>query len=250
MIKIFRVLLLFLIPISCHSTGGIVHHNDIKISKLADGVWVHTSHYIYPNGFKMSSNGMIVQNNDSLILIDTAWGELKTLELLNKIKVKINLPIKKALITHSHGDRASGVDILKSAGIKVYSHPKTRKFTVQQGTAVPNEVFYQLREPGSSIKFSDVEVSYLGHAHTEDNLVVWLPKSKILFGGCSIRALKAKSLGSTADSDINSWLDVIEHLNSKYKNIFVVPGHGQVGGKNLLTHTEKLLKQHMQNSLN
>ncbi len=91
--------------------------HEIKITKLDEGVWLHTSFYIYPSGIKFPSNGLIVKEGKSLTLIDTAWGELQTQSLLDKIKLNINLPVTKAVVTHAHGDRASGVDILEAQGI-------------------------------------------------------------------------------------------------------------------------------------
>ncbi|WP_340678236.1 hypothetical protein [Paraglaciecola sp.] len=63
--------------------------DEIQITKLDDGVWLHTSFYIYPNGIKFPSNGLIIKEGQNLTLIDTAWGELQTVKLLNAIELKI-----------------------------------------------------------------------------------------------------------------------------------------------------------------
>ena len=53
----------------------------IQIIKLDEGVWMHTSYYTYPNHVKFPSNGLIVKEGHQLTLIDTAWGELQTVQL-------------------------------------------------------------------------------------------------------------------------------------------------------------------------
>jgi len=217
--------------------------STIQIRNLTEGVWVHTSTYSYPNAVKFSSNGLIVQDGKELILIDTAWGELQTVELLRAIELKINLPVTTAIITHAHGDRAAGVDILESAGIEVTSHPLTQRITKEHGLPVPDNVFNDLATPQSTTKAGKLEVIFPGPAHAMDNLLVWLPDKKILFGGCAIRAISATSAGNTAHGDIESWIEVMKFLRSQYKSATtVIPGHGEVGGIELIGHTARLLE--------
>jgi len=86
-----------------------------------------------------------------------------------------------------------------------------------------------------------VSVYYPGAGHTEDNIVVWLPKEKILFGGCLVKSLHAKHLGYTEDAVISEWPNSIQKIINRYPDIkLVVPGHGSIGDVSLLTHTQKL----------
>jgi len=216
--------------------------NPIKITKLDDGVWMHTSYYTYPNNVKFPSNGLIVKEGHQLTLIDTAWGELQTVQLLKAIKLEINLPVSKAIVTHAHSDRAAGVDVLESSGVEVYSHPLTKRFTIENGSPVPNNTLDAISEAGSSMKFGKLDVFFPGAAHAMDNLMVWLPDNKILFGGCAIRAMNSTSAGNTVHGDIQSWSQVIKRVKEEYKNaMVVVPGHGDFGGIELLAHTEKMV---------
>ena len=208
---------------------------NVEITKIGDGVWLHTSFYIYPNGVKFPSNGLIIKEGQSLTLIDTAWGELQTVNLLSVIESQIKLPVTKALVTHAHSDRASGVDVLESKGVKVFSHPLTKQLTIEQGAPVPDNVISELKEEGSLVKFGSFEVFFPGAGHAMDNLMVWLPKRKILFGGCAIRSLDSKSAGNIVHGDINSWLKITKQLKDKYNDAsLVVPGHGKVGGLSYL----------------
>jgi len=214
----------------------------IQIIKLDEGVWMHTSYYTYPNHVKFPSNGLIVKEGNTLTLIDTAWGELQTVQLLETIKLEINLPVSKAIVTHAHSDRAAGVDVLESSGVEVYSHPLTKRFTIENGSPVPNHTLDAILEAGSSMKFGSLEVFFPGAAHAMDNVMVWLPEKHILFGGCAIRAMSSTSAGNTVHGDIQSWAQVIKHVQEEYRNaVLVVPGHGDFGGTELLTHTEKMV---------
>jgi len=239
----FSTILVFSILLCLQTLSFAQAAKSIQIRNLTEGVWVHTSTYTYPNAVKFPSNGLIVQDGEELILIDTAWGELQTLELLEAIESQINLPVTTAIVTHAHGDRAAGVDVLESVGIEVTSHPLTQRITKEHGLPVPNNIFNNLTTPRSTAKAGKLEVIFPGPAHAMDNILVWLPDEKILFGGCAIRAISATSAGNTAHGDIESWIKVMKFLRSQYKSATtVIPGHGEVGGIELIDHTARLVE--------
>jgi len=239
----FSTILVFSILLCLQTLSFAQAAKSIQIRNLAEGVWLHTSTYTYPNAAKFPSNGLIVQDGEELILIDTAWGELQTVELLKAIESQINLPVTTAIVTHAHGDRAAGVDVLESVGIEVTSHPLTQRITKEHGLPVPNNVFNNLTTPRSTAKAGKLEVIFPGPAHAMDNLLVWLPDEKILFGGCAIRAISATSAGNTAHGDIESWIEVMAFLRDQYKSATtVIPGHGEVGGIELIDHTARLVE--------
>ena len=49
------------------------------------------------------------------------------------------------------------------------------------------------------------EVFYPGAGHTQDNLVVWIPEAKLLFGGCLIKEERARHIGNVTDADLQGW---------------------------------------------
>lgn len=234
---------LFLIILCAPLLSFSKTESNIQLRKLAEGVWMQTSAYTYPNGVEFPSNGLVVKQGDELILIDTAWGELKTVELLHVIKQEINLPISKAIVTHAHSDRAAGVDVLEAQGIEVYSLPLTQRLTIEHGLPVPNKTLKFLDEPGSTTQFGKLEVLFPGPAHAMDNLMVWLPAHKILFGGCALRSTAATGAGNTSHGDVESWIKVMALISERYRNAtIVVPGHGEPGGVELIKHTLELVR--------
>lgn len=216
---------------------------DILLRKIAPGVWIHTTCYTFPGDFRFPSNGLVIQDNDSLILIDTGWGEIITSRLLEKIERDIGYPVRQAIITHSHYDRIAGADLLESRGIKTWVHPTTQRLAMQQGIPVPDDTLGGLHKPGSFRSMRSVEVFYPGHAHAPENIMVWLPEKQILFGGCPVREIASNSLGNTADANLVSWQEAIRLTLSRYpKAKIVVPGHGEPGGIELLQHTLRLFE--------
>ncbi len=216
---------------------------DLEVSELRPGVWIHTSWYTYPNGVRFPSNGLIVRDGDRLLLIDTAWGELVTEELLDWIDATLRLTIAGAVVTHSHHDRIGGAAALTRRGIPVLAHPLTRRFAAEQGLPIP-DTLAGVGAVGSSARVGPAEVFYPGPAHARDNLMVWLPGSGILFGGCAVRPSSATSLGNVAHADVAGWPSAVERAELRFRSAeLVVPGHGDVGGVELLRHTLSLFSR-------
>lgn len=71
--------------------------------------------------------------------------------------------------------------------------------------------------------------------------VVWVKKHNLLFGGCFIRELATLSLGYTAEGDVRAWPESVSRVAEYFSEVqTVVPGHGNVGGAVLLSHTREL----------
>ncbi|GHT54487.1 hypothetical protein FACS189451_09580 [Bacteroidia bacterium] len=92
-----------------------------------------------------------------------------------------------------------------------------------------------------SLHSEDVYCYYLGGGHSTDNIVVWIPSEKILFGGCLLKDIHSKGLGNISDAKLEEWPETIGNVIAKFPDAtIVIPGHGQIGGKELLQHTKKL----------
>ena len=96
----------------------------------------------------------------------------------------------------------------------------------------------------SAIPVDGVELYYPGPGHTRDNLVVWLPETRMLFAGCLVKSGLARSLGFVAEADLAAWPSALDRLGERYRQVeVVVPGHGPRGGSWLLGHTLKLVER-------
>jgi metallo-beta-lactamase class B len=83
---------------------------------------------------------------------------------------------------------------------------------------------------------------YLGEAHSKDNIVTWVPKEKILFGGCMIKSLGA-SRGYLGDANLQQWSPTVEKVKKAFSNAaIVIPGHGSHGTTELLDYTIKMFQ--------
>ena len=227
-----------------HPSADEVPMGEVQLHQIRDGVWVHVSTHVV-GGTVYPSNGLIVRDGDGLLLIDTAWGTESTVALLAAIETEIGLPVRRALATHFHDDRVGGVDALEAAGVATFAAPLTRQLAAAEGNEVPASALDNLSAPGDAVDLGPVEVFYPGAGHAPDNLVVYVPGARVLFGGCAIHEASRQSAGNVADADLDAWAVSVRRVQARYPEAeIIVPGHGVPGGPDLLDHTISLVRAH------
>jgi metallo-beta-lactamase class B VIM len=227
-----------------HPSADEIPLGEVRLREIRDGVWVHVATQAF-DGTVYPSNGLIVRDGDGLLLVDPAWGGENTAALLAAIEAEIGLPVRRAISTHFHDDRVAGVDILAAAGVTTFGTPLTRRLAAAEGNEVPARILDGLAEPGDAIGIGPVEVFYPGPGHTPDNLVVYVPEVRVLFGGCAVHEAARTTVGNVADADLETWSASIRRIQSRYPEAeIVVPGHGVPGGPELLEHTINVVKAH------
>lgn len=223
---------------AAHPSADEIPPGEARLLKVRDGVWVHVAMQDIGNGLVYPSNGLVVQDGEGLLLVDTAWGGENTAALLAVIESEIGLPVHRAVSTHFHDDRVAGVDTLRGAGIQTYATPLTRRLAESEGNEVPDHVIDGLAEPGNAVRFGPVEILYPGAGHSVDNLIVYVSEARVLFGGCAVHEAARESPGNVADADLNAWVMSISRVQARYPEAqLVIPGHGIPGGPELLSHT-------------
>jgi glyoxylase-like metal-dependent hydrolase (beta-lactamase superfamily II) len=214
--------------------------DELQISQLSNDVYLHTSFRNVEGYGLVGSNGLVVFDKDNAYMVDTPWSEQDTVRLVDWVKAK-GATLRASVSTHSHADRTSGIAYLNAQSIPTYTSQLTDVILQETNKERAKIVF-------STSKFlvaeNLLEVFYPGGGHTVDNHVVWLPKQKILFGGCLVRDVAAQSLGYVGGASIATWEQSIDRLLIKYPHVdIVVPGHGTFGGVELLAHSKQLASQ-------
>ncbi len=200
----------------------------IGLQKIAEGVWVHTSIYSFPGAGNVPSNGLVIEDEEGLILVDTAWGEMATGALLEKLEAETGKAVKKLVITNHHFSRLAGVDMLERAGVTVFTHPQTPTLSAALATPVPDTSVASLGKAGSRNKVGPIEIAYPGAGNTVDNLVVYVPAAKVLFAGTIVRGKGTPTLSNIERADMKAWPKSLNWIKQTYPEAnLVVPGHGK-----------------------
>ena len=221
----------------CCLLSADVQASELSINGIAEGVYLHKSYHQTQSFGLVSANGLVVVAGGQAYLIDTPWSQADTEQLVNWIGDQ-GWQLAGSLSTHSHEDRAGGIGWLNEQGIPTHALALTNQILEANGKATATEPF---TGPAFSWVPGTLEVFYPGGGHTVDNVTVWLPDQRLLFGGCLIRSLGANSLGYTGEARLDEWAGSVETLQFRYPDaLMVVPGHGRLGDRSLLSHTHHL----------
>ena len=220
---------------------SFVHSQTLKISPLIDNFYPFTTYQDY-RGTPFPANGMYLITGSGAVLFDTPWVTTQFQPLLDSIKARHNKEVVMAIATHSHDDRTAGLEYYTQEGIKTYTTALTDTISIAKGERRAEFLIYG--DTSFTVGQYTFETYYPGAGHTLDNIVIWFPKQKILYGGCFIKSTQSKSLGNIADADVESWPASIRNVLNKFgQPEFVIPGHRSWEDKQSLEHTLRLLAE-------
>lgn len=219
-----------------------------EVSKLAPEVYFHEGDL---KTYGHCNNGWIIFEDYVLVVDGNFPSGAK--EIIPKIKALTNKPIRFAFDTHHHGDHAYGNQVWVENGATPVAHvgvidemkkyetglygdkpgrweeaAKKRK-DVAASKLKPPTLLYRTEMIFDDAKHR-VELLHFGVAHTHGDGWAWLPNEKILFTG---DACVNGPYNYTGDGDIGQWIKTLEAAK-KLGAKTVCPGHGPVGGPELL----------------
>lgn len=218
----------------------IIISENLELIRVTENVLIHVSYNELAQYGRFPSNGMIYTDGQKAFLFDTPMKESLTRELVYYLMDTMKIQITAFIPNHWHNDCIGGLEFLNSLNIASYANDKTVDIINFKNLASIKNGFADslILRMGNK----NVVCKYLGGGHTVDNIIVWLPYEKILFGGCMIKEVNSKSLGNIADADLDQWPVTIRKVMAEYLDVeYVIPGHGQIGGIELLFHTLGLL---------
>ncbi|MFD9130191.1 MBL fold metallo-hydrolase [Kitasatospora sp. NPDC059571] len=219
-----------------------------SVQEVADGVFA----YVQPDGGWCLNNAGIVVDGGECVLVDTAATRYRALGLREAAARLAPAPARIVVNTHFHGDHTFG-NCVFAADAVVVGHERTRTAMAGAGlhltTLWPDVCWGGIDLELPAITYRDrmtvhagetaLELSHPGPAHTTDDTVVWLPRQRVLFTGDLVMSGVTPfiAMGSLAGS-----LDAIAALRA-LDPVTVVPGHGPVGGPELLDEAEAYLRR-------
>ena len=154
---------------------------------------------------------------------------MRWLKDVNKLK------INGVVATHFHRDCVGGLEAFHTKVIQSYGQQLT--INLGQNTEHPVPMNVVDKDHNFTVGEAKVRFYFPGEGHSKDNMVVYIPSEKLLFGGCLIKSIGAIE-GYTGDSNLGEWANSVETIKSNHPELeTVVPGHGAWGGTDLLDYT-------------
>lgn len=187
-------------------------------------------------------NAGFVVTPEGVVVIDALASPAQGERLLATIRAATGQPIRWLILTHHHPDHHFGAVALRRAGAKVIAHPDTRTLAGEGGDSaliagwtrvVGSEAmrgFAFANVPDRPVTASDtlrlggrtLVIFHPGAAHTPGDLVVWLPKERVLFAG---DLLIEDGVTMVVDGDSRILLRALDTIDG-LAPAAVVPGHG------------------------
>ncbi|KMQ65587.1 beta-lactamase [Chryseobacterium angstadtii] len=235
-----------LLAFSCTSQKNqekakVVYKTDnLSVIQLSDGIYQHISYLNTESFGKVECNGMIVKDGNETVILDTPTNDKSSEELIAWIKSSLHSKVNAVVATHFHDDCLGGLKEFDKNKIPSYANNQTIELSKKAGANVPGNGF------NDSITLNagkhKILVKYFGEGHTKDNVVAYVPDEKAMFGGCLIKEMEATK-GYLGDANVHAWSQTVTKVKNQYPDVkIVMPGHGEVGGQELLDYTIKLFK--------
>jgi glyoxylase-like metal-dependent hydrolase (beta-lactamase superfamily II) len=221
---------------------------EVSFEAIAPGVWMHTEYHTVTGFGRVVSHGLIVENGETAVLVDTGWDDDQTRAILQWAAARLRRPIAAAIVTHAHADKIGGLAALHAAGVETFAFRLTNADAPKRGLT-PARVSLDFDSHGwltpesreKAAPLGKLRLFYPGAGHTRDNIVVGIPGASILFGGCLIRPPGATDLGNTADGDVGHWQAAALAAGAAFPDAtIVIPSHGDPAGRELIALTADL----------
>jgi len=185
---------------------------------------------------------LIVDTKDGVVLIDTGWGDWATEQIVKWVRNNLHKKVILCVSTHFHADRIGGVQTLEKMKIHAICTPLTASLAKQHGVAAPEGILPN----DTTFRKGDIdfECFYPGKGHAPDNIVVWLPQQKVLFGGCLVKSLDTDDIGNLSDASLSEWPQTIQTVKNKFPDAaIIIPGHQGWSSTKSLDHTIELVEK-------
>ena len=193
-----------------------------RTKQLAPGVYSYEALRAGDPGGQMTTVSLIVISNDGVLVADGQGNVAQTKEMVDWIKKTTTQPIKYVIICSDHGDHTGG-NAAFPEGATFIAHPTSKKVLDDAGRSpavtetVPHRRVIHLGG-------TDVEVLFLGRAHTGGDLSVYLPKEKVLFMSEAYLHWLFPAMRSAYPTE---WIQTLKNAETIDATWFV-PGHGFV----------------------
>jgi cyclase len=219
-----------------------------RLRQVADGVYA----FVQPEGGWCLNNAGLVAGGGQAVLIDTAATESRTRRLREEVERVVPGGPDYVVNTHFHGDHTFGNGQFAPRAA-VVAHEGTRSDTQEAGLGLrhlwPDVEWGETPLTLPTLTFRDeltlhadgglrIELLHVGPAHTANDVIAWVPERGVLFTGDVVWSGVTPYIlmGSVTGS-----LRALERMRALGASV-VVPGHGPVGGPELLDATESYVR--------
>ncbi|MGH7498317.1 MAG: MBL fold metallo-hydrolase [Gemmatimonadales bacterium] len=192
-------------------------------------------------------NAGFIVTDSGVVVVDALASPRDGSRLLGAIRSVTKQPVKWLVLTHHHPDHTFGAIIFKRAGARIIAHPDRRTLASDGGedALIADWVRVVGLDAMRGFEFADIPdrpvtgtdtlvmggrtivITHPGAGHTPGDLMVWLPKERVLFAGDLLIEDGVTMVVDGNSRDLLEGLDSIDAL----RPLVAVPGHGKIPAK-------------------
>ena len=223
-------------------TGPGIAAPPPTLRRLAAGVYAALGDI--GRGTEGRPNAGFVVTDSGVVVIDAMASPRQAEELVQAIRSVTPQPIKWLVLTHHHPDHHFGAIVFRRLGAKVIAHPDRRVLASEAGedALIADWVRVVGLDAMRGFEFANVPdrpvtgtdtlrlggrsliITHPGPAHSAGDLMVWLPRERILFAG---DLLVEDGVTMLVDGSSGRLLRALAAIDS-LRPLSAVPGHGAI----------------------
>ena len=189
-------------------------------------------------------NAGFVVTDSGVVVIDALASPRQAEELLRAVRRVTPQPVKWVVLTHHHPDHHFGTIVFRRLGARVIAHPDRRVLASEGGEDALTADWVRLMgldamrgfefadQPDRPVTSTDtlrlggrtLVIIHPGAAHSAGDLLVWLPRERVLFAGDLLIEDGVTMMVDGGSAALLHALTAIDRLNPRT----TVPGHGAI----------------------
>jgi glyoxylase-like metal-dependent hydrolase (beta-lactamase superfamily II) len=211
-------------------------------TRLADGIYAVMGDT--GRGSEGRPNAGFIVTREGVVVIDALASPREGEALLRTIRGVTRQPVRWLVLTHHHPDHTFGAIAFRRAGARIIAHPDTRTLASEGGpdALIADWVRVMGLDAMRGFEFAEVPdrpvtgtdtlqlggrtiiITHPGAAHTAGDLMVWLPRERVLFAG---DLLIEDGVTMVVDGSARALERALDGIDSLAPRI-AVPGHGAI----------------------
>ena len=205
-----------------------------RLIEVSDGIYA----YHQADGSWFLNNAGFIVSDDYVVAIDTTGTEKRARAFHAALRSVSEKPVQTLVNTHAHADHTHG-NFMFAPQTAIIAHERCRREVMASNItflrqAFPTADFGDPPTTPPTVTFTDrmkvfagnleIQLIHLGPAHTNNDVIAWIPERKLLFSGDLV--FNGGTPFAMAGS-IVGWLEAIPTLRALGAET-IVPGHGEV----------------------
>lgn len=220
---------------------------DMQLKQVSEHVYyVEGAAGIATDNEGFISNAGFVVTDEGVIVFDTLGTPSLAEKMYGLMRTVTDKPVKRIIMSHYHADHIYGLAFYKTLGAEIYAPAGSEKYIgspaaverleerrfslspwVDERTTVVSPDHILSEDMQFSMGGIDFTVSFLGEAHSDGDLALYIEQDRVLFSGDIIFEGRVAYLG---DADTKRWLKTLEKIETD-KLVALIPGHGPAANK-------------------